>query len=504
MESANDITSVGHSSRRRWKRLGFVLMVLAALEVVGWVGDHLLDFRQKLLWQLALMEIEAMPADTVASTAPGSALWIRGSGDGPDPVEPYRVGQTTIKGAGPWIEHRRLTPQSCPGSPGQRTFVLGGSAAFGYPYRFDENLAARADRPVARPDHRVLNAARVGATSSDIVPIARTILEHYDPATLVVFSGNNEWFHWRPSRPGSQDHQNSQPPAAIDATSRSVLTTLSHSRALAALTAVAVHLLQDRDTQAAPRPVTHDDGFVEHHDLTGARHAIENPLTAERYDVSRWPETRQKYLERFRENLVTIITEARSRDVRVILMTMPFQYRLAPAWKQRQPPAGDLRHLETMTRLVAETLALQDEDQPTKALERIREAIRLDPMPPVPHYLEAELLEALQRPVEAEAAYARSREAMIGNLGSRLSINRVVREVAAEQEADLVDLRKIFDDYQHRRQRHFNTELIHDDCHPTPLGHALIAQHLERLLGGVRPTEPSESPAAARRRPASR
>ena len=107
-------------------------------------------------------------------------------------------------------------------------------------------------------------------------------------------------------------------------------------------------------------------------------------------------------------------------------------------------------------------------------------------------------------PVEAEAAYARSREAMIGNLGSRLSINRVVREVAAEQEADLVDLRKIFDDYQHRRQRHFNTELIHDDCHPTPLGHALIAQHLEQLLGGVRPTEPSESPAAARRRPASR
>ena len=157
-----------------------------------------------------------------------------------------------------------------------------------------------------------------------------------------------------------------------------------------------------------------------------------------------------------------------------------------------------------MTRLVDETLALQDQDQPAKALERIREAIRIDPMPPVPHYLEAELLESLERPVEAEAAYARSREAMIGNLGSRLSINRVIREVAAEQEAELVDLRKIFDDYQHRRQRHFNTELIHDDCHPTPLGHTLIARHLERLLDGARPTEPSESPAAARRRPASR
>ena len=125
-------------------------------------------------------------------------------------------------------------------------------------------------------------------------------------------------------------------------------------------------------------------------------------------------------------------------------------------------------------------------------------------MPPVPHYLEAELLESLERPVEAEAAYARSREAMIGNLGSRLSINRVLREVAAEQEAELVDRRKSFDDYQHRRQRHFNTELIHDDCHPPPQGHTLIAQHLERLLGGARPTEPSEPPEAAPRRPASR
>ena len=201
---------------------------------------------------------------------------------------------------------------------------------------------------------------------------------------------------------------------------------------------------------------------------------------------------------------MAIVTESRSRNVRVILMTMPFQYRLAPAWKQRQPLAGDPQHLETMTRLVTETLALQDQDQPAEALERIREAIRLDPLPPVPHYLEAELLESLERPVEAEAAYARSREAMIGNLGSRLSINRVIREVAAKEGAELVDVRKIFDDYHHRRQRHFNSELIHDDCHPTPQGHSLIAQHLEPLLEVAGPTGPSEPPAAARRRPASR
>ncbi|GIS62500.1 MAG: hypothetical protein CM1200mP2_47250 [Planctomycetaceae bacterium] len=408
-----------------------MLVILVAMEAAGWIGDHLLDFRQKLLWRLTLMEVEAAPTTTDASTVPDTALWIRISQRRTDPEEPYRVGQTKIQGPGPWVEHLRLTPETCPGLPGQRTFVLGGSAAFGYPYHFDESLAALADVPSqSRPPRSECRTCR--ATSSDIVPIARTILEHYDPPP---------WSSCRQQRvvpletfwTRQQNRPGSRPATPIDSTSRSLLATLSHSRALAALASGVVHLVHNRDARAAPVPVTHDDGFVEHHALTGARHAIENPLTPERYDASQWPEIRQKYLQRFRENLATIITESRSRKVRVILMTMPFQYPLAPAWKQRQPPAGNPRHLETMTRLVDETLALQDQDQPAKALERIREAIRIDPMPPVPHYLEAELLESLERPVEAEAAYARSREAMIGNLGSRLSINRVIREVAAEQ-----------------------------------------------------------------------
>ena len=179
---------------------------------------------------------------------------------------------------------------------------------------------------------------------------------------------------------------------------------------------------------------------------------------------------------------MTIITTAKRKNVRVVLMTMPFQYRLAPAWKQRQPLAGDPGNLGTMTRLIHETLNLQKHDRSDAALLRIQFAIKIDPATPVPHYLEAELLESLGRPEEAEAAYARSREAMIGNLGSRLSINRVIREVAANQEADLIDLRKIFDDFQHRRKRHFNVDLIHDDCHPTALAHDLIAAHLVRHL----------------------
>ncbi len=475
--------------RRRWRRVAFVVIILGVLETAGWIGDHLFDFRQKLLWKLTLMEIETEPANpatsSTAARASNSDLWIRAPDSKTDPEIPYRVGQTTIPGAGPWVELQKLTPATCPGTPGQRTFVLGGSAAFGYPYGFRENFANQSDRPAGNPDHRVMNAAQVGATSNDIVPIARTILDHYQPTNLVVFAGNNEWFHWRPTPPKNDSEPNANTSPQPGPATRSLLATLAHSRALAAAISQLFDLLENNRHHAAPQRITHDDGFVEHHALFGTQHAIDNPLTPDRYDTTGWPETRQKYADQFRNNLATIVTEAQRSNVRVILMTMPFQYRLAPAWKQRQPLAGDPNNLELMTRLIHETVNLHEQKQMDTALKRIQFAIKIDPDTPVPHYLEAQLLESLDRPLEAEAAYARSREAMIGNLGSQLSINRVIREVAAKHNAELVDLRKIFDDFQHQQKRYFNAELIHDDCHPTPLAHGLIAHHLDLIL--IRP-----------------
>ena len=484
MDSTANPTADLTPRRRRWRRVAFVVIILGVLETAGWIGDHLFDFRQKLLWKLTLMEIETEPANPATSSpASNPDLWIRAPDSKTGPEIPYRVGQTTISGAGPWVELQKLTPATCPGTPGQRTFVLGGSAAFGYPYGFEENFADQSDRPAGNPDHRVLNAARVGATSNDIVPIARTILDHYQPTNLVVFAGNNEWFHWRPTPPKNDSEPNTSPQPGP--ATRSLLATLAHSRALAAVISLLFDLLENNRHHAAPQRITHDDGFVEHHALFGTLHAIDNPLTPDRYDTTGWPETRQKYTDQFRNNLATIVNEAQRRNVRVILMTMPFQYRLAPAWKQRQPLAGDPHNLELMTRLINETVNLYEQKQFDTALKRIQFAIKIDPDTPVPHYLEAQLLESLDRPLEAEAAYARSREAMIGNLGSRLSINRVIREVAAKHNAELVDLRKIFDDFQHQQKRYFNAELIHDDCHPTPLAHGLIAQHLDLIL--IRP-----------------
>jgi lysophospholipase L1-like esterase len=71
---------------------------------------------------------------------------------------------------------------------------------------------------------------------------------------------------------------------------------------------------------------------------------------------------------------------------------------------------------------------------------------------------------------------------MIGNLGSRLSTNRIIREVSKDADVPLIDVQALFQQYGASRQRFYNRDLIHDDCHPTPLGHQLIAEALVPLL----------------------
>ena len=49
----------------------------------------------------------------------------------------------------------------------------------------------------------------------------------------------------------------------------------------------------------------------------------------------------------------------------------------------------------------------------------------------------------------------------------------------------LIDVQELFQDYGARRQSYYNLDLIHDDCHPTPLGHQLIAEALVPVLQAV-------------------
>lgn len=436
----------------RRRKLAIACVVWVALfEGAAWIGDAVAGFRYELLDGIETARAQRAPVGEEAPDWPRGAIRVRVPDRGEPRAEPYALGGRVIEDAWPDAKQEWLHPEHVADDARTRVFVLGGSAALGYPYAYEDTFARRLDRLLL--DHRVENVGQAGWTSGQALGAAQRVLDHFAPDVLVVYSGNNEWIRWAPHARGMDlEWQRG----------------MAHSRALAA----ALWLGHRMRGQRPPPP----DGSP----LTGWRHALAHPDRS--LDVAAWRAEREDHLRVFRDNLATLRDRARARGVRVIFCTVPFNHRLSPSFKHRQPDAFAPEHASAVRALAREAAQALDDGDAQLALAKLDEALERDDGPAIVHHLRGAALEALERPLDAERAYAMSREQMVGNLGVRLSVNRVVREVATGDGVTLVDVARRFDAWEHRRDRHFNEDLIHDDCHPTPQGHRLIAEWLREAL----------------------
>jgi hypothetical protein len=436
----------------RLRRAVVLALVLAAVEGVGLLADHHYGFRARLLSAFDIanpgVEEDALWTDPARVFNPSyqafrQHLRFRASSDNGDPTMEVR-------------------PDDLP--PGKRVFVLGESAAFGAGVPWQDAFAELLDARLKPSGTRVYNAGQVAADAWQVMEAGAQVLNRYAPTELVIFTGNNPWISWSPPQ------QRRWSPTVI-----TILSTLATSRALAGL-----EFLMIRSTLRNPRA---QPGFMDHQATSGSQYALDHPLIATReFGPAEAKQVKRVYLDRFQQSLDLLVTHALARGVRVVLVTLPFNYKLSPAWKHPQFEAFDPAQSSVVTGLVEEAGRLVQQGNCDAAMPEIQRALALDPLPPVLHYLEAECLERSGRLTEAEAAYAQSRETMMGNLGSRLSINDAIRRTAVDHKVPLVDAARLFDDYEHARGKYFNEDLILDDCHMTALGHRLLADALAPLL----------------------
>jgi hypothetical protein len=193
--------------------------------------------------------------------------------------------------------------------------------------------------------------------------------------------------------------------------------------------------------------------FLDHHEIAGSEYALDHPLAAtEEFGPADWAAVKGSHLARFERSLETLLENAGARGVRVVLATIPFNLRLSPAWKHPQFETYSVRHASEVRGLLHEGGRLRRTGDCAGALVRIGRALALDPGPPLLHYLRGQCLEHLGRRDEAADAYAQSRERMIGNLGSPLSVNAIIRSLAARFEVPLVDVARVFDEHWRRNQ----------------------------------------------------
>lgn len=452
------------SIRKIALRLSPLLVLVVLLEGAAWLADARLNFRHKLVRALRMMEVRNQPTLPPDDAEwPGNSIMVRSTA--PPKSKLYYVGDRLIADADASGGSTLIYPGGVVADPRKSIFIVGGSAAYGYPYPYGMTMTAMLNRTLATAGYMTYNVAQVGFDSAPLVPISRRVVNHYEPDVLVVFTGNNEWVRWRPT-----------PQAGMSAARVKLMRRLAGSRALAGLE----YLLMRKFL----RPANAGTGnHVSQQNLFGTTTAFQNPLDPEVFDPKLWPRIKARYLLNFRRNLEMMIRDAKEKGVRVFLCTIPIQYKLAPDWKHPQPFCYDARRDVDVPVLVERLNRLPEGEGYPVALEELERALEVDERIPILHYLLGFVLEQMGRYDHAEVSYENCREHMIGNLGSMRSVNETIRETAEENDVGLIDLKVVFDEYEHQQGAYFNIDLIHDDCHPTPLGHQIIANEIIKRLG---------------------
>lgn len=452
-------------SLKKWIFPLVVVFVLIGLEMFARIEDRRTHFRFYLFETLKAMECVTNPIaaapdselQTEMKWPPGCVL-IRAQRNDPPPSEPYTLGGKVIAEACPDAKQLALFPGQFRTDNRDLIFILGESAAFGFPLSYPDTFTAHLEQAAGPTGPMLFNAAQPGWTSGLLVPLATRVVDWFKPKVLIIYAGNNEWIHFL-----AKDETASP---RVVAAARFI----SNSHAIAYCEYRFFKWLVER---------AHTQTFESHHELIGVEYALKHPL---KQPLPNWDETKKAFLKNFETNLSRIIERAKKQNVRVILTTVPFAYRLSPAWKYPQPLALTPANQPLVEDCIQRAVAAQKKKDFAEALQILDSALAKEPSIPVLHYLKAMNLEALNKNAEAEASYAASRENMIGHLGSIVTINEIIRKVAASSGCELVDIKKLFDDYEHAQNRFFNDDLIIDDCHPGSLGHRLIADAILKRL----------------------
>jgi lysophospholipase L1-like esterase len=191
-----------------------------------------------------------------------------------------------------------------------------------------------------------------------------------------------------------------------------------------------------------------------------------------------WPDGEEppRVVEAFRENLAASVALATERSVPLVLCTAPSNLAEWPPADERVARDDAAAHAEAVrsarAKLAAGALA---EAQAELAAERARggdDAMLL--------FLEAHATLGLGRPDDARPLFERARDRDLVPRRASSALNDVIRAAAQGPSVELVDAAQLIAAAAPHGLVGF--DLICDNCHPTPRGHALIAREIAAAL----------------------
>lgn len=341
---------------------------------------------------------------------------------------------------------------------GFRIFVLGGSSAQGFPWGGQlafTHLLGEALQD-AWPDRSVeaVNAAAMSYGSHRLRILAKE-LAGYEPDLFVVYGGHNEFVERR-FYEGVLDR-----PAQLDA----LRAVLYRSRVFSMMSD-----LLERTPEPGDAADTEAASTGELLGLDVQREYSVDVAAAEREEVSR----------HFEENLRAIVQLAREAGARVVLCTVPSNVREWVPNQSRFDDALGFDDRQVVLKLLKDAKAALDRGDADAALASSERAVGIAPGHAEAHFVLGRCFDAVGRPADARAAFTRARDLDTQPARASTELNDILREVAADEGAVLLDLDAAFADASPDGLVGFN--LLEDYVHPKPEGHRLIARELWHVI----------------------
>lgn len=332
-----------------------------------------------------------------------------------------------------------------------RVFVLGGSAAAGWPHDSDQvfssYLEALLENTYPETDFEIINAAAHGFASFRVRHIFDDVIE-MQPDAVVVYSGNNEFLEKR-------DYSTQGV--------RILNTVASHSRLIQWL-------------QGLFRSARFD---LPANELNEVAQFFWKKVRRQALELREDPAQFEQVKAHYRHTLSYMSEKAERLGIPLFLATVPVNLRdWLPTVSVNRLEGTSLQTWEKHYRLGQRDLILE---RFTESSDGFAKAIQLEPEHAETHFWQARALESRGDTPEALREYSLARDLDYNPFRAISDFNATIRDIAAEaSNTSLVDLDQVFIENSDTGVPGF--DLFLDYVHPNTYGNRIITEALYRAF----------------------
>jgi tetratricopeptide (TPR) repeat protein len=339
-----------------------------------------------------------------------------------------------------------------------RVFTLGGSTTYGRPYDDSTSFSGwlRELLPAADKSRHweVINAGGISYASYRVAKLMEELIR-YQPDLFVIYTGHNEFLEERTYRELKE----------ISPLVRSTAALLAKTRTWTAMTKV----MSGLDGFSA-------EGSEDRYKLSAEVDAIlDRSVGLEGYQ--RDAVLQEKVLKHFRISLERMVALARSVGAQVVFVNPASNLKDCTPFKSQDTDGLNQAVIQGSKKMLNMSKPLVWQQQWEMVLHFLDQAIAVNPDSAELHYRRGQALFALNRFEAAKKELIIARDKDVCPLRALSAINRIVFEVAREQQVALVDYEDLLAKRMLDMKKHsiLGEEFFLDHVHPTIEGHKLLA-----------------------------